>query len=57
MLIRVPQLLTPQEVAHCRTVLDAAAWVDGRSTAGDQAARAKFNLQVPESAPQARELG
>jgi PKHD-type hydroxylase len=57
MLIRIPQLLTPAEVAHCRTVLEAAAWVDGRVTAGEQASKAKLNLQVPENSPQARELG
>lgn len=57
MLIRIPQLLTPDEVAQCRAVLEAAEWADGRATAGEQSARAKFNLQVPESAPQARALG
>jgi PKHD-type hydroxylase len=57
MLIRIPQLLTPAEVVHCRTVLEAAAWVDGRVTAGEQASKAKLNLQVPENSPQARELG
>jgi PKHD-type hydroxylase len=57
MLIRIPQLLTPQEVAHCRQVLEAAQWIDGRATAGEQSAKAKLNLQVPENSPQARELG
>jgi PKHD-type hydroxylase len=57
MLIRIPQLLTAAEVAHCRAVLDAAAWVDGRVTAGEQASQAKNNLQVPEGSREARELG
>jgi len=57
MLIRIPQLLSPDEVAHCRTVLEAAEWTDGRATAGEQSALAKFNLQVPEASPQARQLG
>ncbi|MDB5370225.1 MAG: PKHD-type hydroxylase [Roseomonas sp.] len=57
MLVRIPQLLTAAEVAHCRRVLEAAAWIDGRATAGEQASKAKLNLQVPENAPQARELG
>jgi PKHD-type hydroxylase len=57
MLIRIPQLLNPAEVAHCRQVLEAAAWIDGRATAGEQSAKAKFNLQVPEASPEARELG
>ena len=57
MLIRIPQLLSPDEVAYCRTVLEAAEWTDGRATAGEQSALAKFNLQVPEASPQARQLG
>lgn len=57
MLIRIPAVLSPEEVAHCRTVLGAATWADGRATAGAQSALAKHNLQVPEDAPEARELG
>ena len=34
-----------------------AAWVDGRVTAGHQSAKVKFNLQLPETAPEASELG
>ena len=57
MLQHVENLLTPDQVAHCRTVLSAQDWVDGRVTAGEQSARAKRNLQVPEDSPVARELG
>ncbi|KQP51477.1 PKHD-type hydroxylase [Methylobacterium sp. Leaf399] len=57
MLVHVTSVLTPDEVAHCRARLDASDWVDGRVTAGAQAARAKHNLQIPEDAPVARELG
>jgi PKHD-type hydroxylase len=57
MLVRVENVLSPEEVAHCRTTLAAAAWVDGRITAGVQSALSKNNLQVPEDSPQARELG
>ncbi|MDJ0389350.1 Fe2+-dependent dioxygenase [Roseomonas sp. E05] len=57
MLVHIPNVLTPEEVAHCRRVLEAAAWVDGRVTAGDQSAKAKHNLQVPQDSPQGRELG
>lgn len=56
MLVEVPQVLTAEEVAHCRRVLEETAWVDGRVTAGFQSARTKNNLQVPETAPQAQEL-
>ena len=44
-------------MAHCRRVLEGQDWVDGRVTAGEQSARVKHNLQVPEDAPAARELG
>ena len=57
MLIRIPDVLTKEQVAECRKTLASAEWVDGKITAGAQSAQAKFNLQVPESAPQARQLG
>ncbi|MGE0119527.1 MAG: Fe2+-dependent dioxygenase [Dongiaceae bacterium] len=57
MLIQVPNVLTAEEVDRCRKTLEAAAWVDGKVTAGAQSARAKHNLQLPEDSPAARELG
>jgi len=57
MLISIPNVLTAEEVAHCRRVLEAASWVDGKVTAGAQSALAKNNLQVPENSDAARELG
>ena len=57
MLVHVEQVLTPDQVALCRQRLEGETWVDGRVTAGEQSALAKRNLQVPEDAPTARELG
>ena len=57
MLLTIPAVLTADEVADFRRVLDAASWVDGKVTAGYQSAVAKQNLQLPETAPEARELG
>lgn len=57
MLVHVEQVLTPDQVALCRARLEGETWVDGRVTAGEQSALAKRNLQVPEDAPAARELG
>jgi PKHD-type hydroxylase len=57
MLLHVPNVLTSAQVAHARQLLDRAAWVDGRVTAGPQSARAKQNMQLPEDAPEAKELG
>lgn len=57
MLIRIPDVLTPEQIAHARQLLDQADWVDGRVTAGHQSSKAKDNMQLPENSPVARELG
>jgi PKHD-type hydroxylase len=57
MLVSIPNLLDADQVARCRAVLAAAAWVDGRVTAGSQSAKAKHNLQVPADDAAARGLG
>ncbi len=57
MLVKCEAVLSKEEVAHCRSVLEGTQWVDGKITAGAQSALAKQNLQVPEDAPQARALG
>ena len=57
MIVHVERVLSPDQVAHCREKLAAADWVDGRATAGEQSARAKRNLQLPEDSEIARELG
>ncbi|NOK19964.1 Fe2+-dependent dioxygenase [Corallococcus carmarthensis] len=57
MMVHIPQVLTPEQVAHCRAVFQKAAWEDGRTTAGRQSAQVKKNLQLPEGSPAARELG
>lgn len=57
MLVCVEQVLSPEQVAACRARLAGETWTDGRATAGEQSARVKNNLQIPEDAPAARELG
>lgn len=57
MMVHVPNVLTPEQVARCREIFDRAAWADGRVTAGHQSAQVKKNLQLPENGPEARELG
>jgi PKHD-type hydroxylase len=57
MMIHVPAVLSPDQVARCRDVMLKAAWVDGRVTAGHQSAQVKNNLQLPENSAEARELG
>ncbi|GEO12439.1 Fe2+-dependent dioxygenase [Microvirga aerophila] len=57
MLVHIKNVLSAQEVAYCREMLEASPWVDGKVTAGEQAAKAKVNLQIPEDSPEARTLG
>jgi PKHD-type hydroxylase len=57
MLLAIPDVLTPEQVASARRILDQAQWVDGRITAGHQSARAKDNAQLPEDSLEARQLG
>ena len=57
MLLQIPDVLTPDQVAQARRVLDAAPWADGRVTAGHQSSRTKQNLQLPEDSREAQELG
>ncbi len=57
MLVHIPNVLSAQEVTYCRQVLEASPWVDGKVTAGEQAAKAKLNLQIPEDSSEARALG
>lgn len=57
MLITVPDLLSPDQVAEAKGILESAEWVDGRVTAGHQSAKAKDNEQIPEGHPAARKVG
>jgi PKHD-type hydroxylase len=57
MMLHIPNVLTPEQVARCREVMEKAEWVDGDSTAGHQSRKVKFNLQLPERSAEARELG
>ena len=57
MLIRIPDLLTAEQILQARQILDQAEWIDGRVTAGHQSAQAKDNQQIAEGSPAWRELG
>lgn len=56
MLLTIPEVLSSEQVAQCRRLLDAAEWVDGRVTAGHQSARAKENMQLREDDPVGRQI-
>lgn len=57
MLLPIPDLLAPAEVARLRGLIDPGDWVDGNVTAGHQSRLAKNNLQLPEDHPAALEAG
>jgi PKHD-type hydroxylase len=57
MIVQVPNVLNPDQIARCREVMSRASWIDGRVTAGYQSAVVKDNRQLPEHSPEARELG
>lgn len=57
MLLAIPNVLTPAQVAEARRALESAEWVDGRATAGHQGARVKNNEQPPVDHPVALEVG
>jgi len=57
MIVTIPDLITPEELAYMRQVLEGTEWVDGRVTAGSQAVKVKNNLQLPIESQAAQELG
>ena len=57
MIVHLPRVLAADQVKHVLAVLSKAAWIDGRTSAGDLAAKAKANLQVPEDASETKALG
>lgn len=57
MLLPIPDVLTKDEVAQVRGLIDVAPWIDGNATSGHQSALAKRNAQLPEDSEAAREAG
>jgi PKHD-type hydroxylase len=57
MLLHIPNILGAPQVQQCRALLEAAEWVDGRTTAGYQGAPVKSNAQLAESSALAQQLG
>jgi PKHD-type hydroxylase len=56
-LVEIPDVLAAAELAEIRRIIDAADLVDGRETAGELAAQAKRNLQLPQEGQAARDAG
>ncbi len=57
MLIAIADVLSPDETAGLRGLIDAAEWIDGNATSGTQSALAKRNEQLPEGSAANAEAG
>lgn len=57
MLLRLPDVLGPEDLTECRMALGEAQWVDGRGTAGHLSAAVKQNAQLHWQDPVAARLG
>lgn len=57
MLLQIPSVLTQEQTAECRRLLESSEWIDGNATAGHQSRLAKQNLQLAENDPAAFEMG
>lgn len=55
MLLAIPSLLTIDQVAEVRRLVDEGRWVDGKATAGIQSGLAKHNLQLAADCEHGRE--
>lgn len=56
MILCIPDVLTPEQTARCRELLESAQWEDGKKTAGHQAVKAKDNMQVAANDPNGVEV-
>lgn len=57
MLVAIPDVLTPEQVAEGRRLLEGAEWIDGRATAGHQGAHVKRNRQLGPDSAAGRQIG
>lgn len=57
MLLPIANVLSKEQTAECRRLLDASEWIDGSVTAGHQSKLAKDNLQLAENDPAALQMG
>lgn len=56
MLVHIPGVVPAAELPGIQAALAQATWVDGRQTAGREAAKVKQNLQLAQDAPLQLEL-
>ena len=57
MLLHIPAILSPAQLAEMRAALSSAEWIDGRATVGAQGAQVKRNQQLADGSPLGERLG
>lgn len=57
MVLDIPNVLTHEQTAQARQLLESANWVDGKASAGHQGARVKNNEQLLPEDPIAQQVG
>lgn len=57
MIIEIPNVLPPDQLAAARKALESTDWISGLATAGHQGARVKDNMQLDVANPVARQVG
>ena len=57
MMLPIPDVLTGDELARVRSLVEAGSWQDGNATSGHQSALAKRNRQLPEDSEAAKSAG
>jgi PKHD-type hydroxylase len=57
MMLHIPNVLSREQVAAMRALLDSADWTDGRETVGAQGAQVKRNRQLAQSSGLSHQLG
>ena len=57
MIIKIPDVLSNEQILQIRKKLETANWVDGKETAGHQSVKVKNNLQLGISDPLTQEIG
>jgi PKHD-type hydroxylase len=57
MILNIPDLLKPDQLIQARDLLQKADWIDGKISAGAQAAQVKNNQEISKDHPAAQKLG
>jgi PKHD-type hydroxylase len=57
MLTHLHNILSPAQIAECRSLMADASWIDGRASAGSAAGSVKNNMEVSQLDPKAQKLG